>query len=64
MKKLIQKLSIFLLCAVCATAFASCVIELQDSALSSAPSSVDTSGESNGNSGTAGDENELPRVPY
>ena len=64
MKKIIQKLCIGLLCAVCAVAFACCAVKPQDSTPSSTPPSVGTSGESSGNSGTEGDENELPRVPY
>ena len=54
MKKLIQKLSIFLLSTVCVALFASCVVEPQDSSSSSTPSSVSTSGESSG-------DNEIPQ---
>ena len=63
MKKLIQKLSIFLLSTVCVALFASCVVEPQDSSSSSTPSSVSTSGESSGDNETSQDSSSSSTPP-
>ena len=63
MKKIIQKLSLFLLCATCVVAFTCCATKPQNSEASDSQS-TNVSDESSSDSGTQGDENELPRVPY
>ena len=64
MKQNIKKLSLFLLCVMCIMAFACCATEPQDSGVPDSQSSTEASDESSSDSGTQGDENELPRVPY